>query len=244
MAKTVVCTIVIGDRFEKLFRNYVVASWRHYCDHHGYKLIVFRKLLAHLPGKSTAWQKLLILDQPETRTFERVIWLDADIIIKSGSPPIEVTSGLIGYVQEPTFTKNAAAWYQMFSMAPAKEVVQTGVLCLEPNHAEILRKALHYCETIMYEMPALSRCLSESGLGYHLDPRFNALVGTIMLDYAPRWIVTTKPIKELLWTMRYPPLRRAVREICERNWFIHAAGAKRDLIKASAQLKKLQAEDA
>ena len=32
-----------------------------------------------------------------------------------------------------------------------------------------------------------------------------------MLDYAPRWIVTNKPLKEMLWHLHYPPLRRAVR---------------------------------
>jgi len=90
-------------------------------------------------------------------------------------------------------------------------------------------------------LPALSKCLSESGLGYQLDPRFNALIASLMLDYVPKWMLTTKLIKELLWQLYYPPLRRAVREVCERNWFIHAAGAKRDLIKVSGQLEKLEA---
>jgi hypothetical protein len=237
--KTAVCTIVVGERFERLFHDYVFASWRDYCDRLGYRLFVFRKRLADLPGKSVAWQKLFILDQPEVQTFAKILWLDADIIIKRGSPPIEVPDGSIGYVEEPTFTKNAAAWYESFSLPPASEVVQTGVLCLEHAHRDLLQKALPYPETVMYEMPALSRCLRESGLGHRLDPRFNALMGTLMLEYAPRWMVTTKPIKELLWQLHYPPLRRAVREICENNWFIHAAGAKRDLIKASRQLEPL-----
>ena len=61
----------------------------------------------------------------------------------------------------------------------------------------------------------------------------------LMLDYALRWIVTNKPLKEMLWHLHYPSLRRAVREVCENNWFIHAAGAKRDLIKASRCLENL-----
>ncbi|MDQ3116319.1 MAG: hypothetical protein M3Q86_06870, partial [Verrucomicrobiota bacterium] len=72
-----------------------------------------------------------------------------------------------------------------------------------------------------------------------LDRRFNALVGTLMLDYAPRWIVTNKVLKEMLWRLHYPPLRRAIREICHHNWFLHAAGAKRDLLKASHFLARL-----
>ncbi len=85
----------------------------------------------------------------------------------------------------------------------------------------------------MYEMPALSWSISQAGIGHHLDPRFNALLSTLMLDYAPRWLVMNKPLKEVLWLLHYPPLQRAVREVCDRSWFIHAAGAKRDLLKAA-----------
>jgi hypothetical protein len=238
--KTAVCTLVVGNRFERLFRNYVFQSWRNYCNNHDYELIVFRKLLADLPGKSPSWQKLFILEQPELKGFGKIIWLDADIIIRRSAPPIEVPAGRVGYVQDRP-PDGIAAWYEMFSMAPSPDIVQGGVLCLEPAHHEILQQAVNYPETSMYEMPALSACVSQSNVGYHLDPRFNALPATLMLDYAPRWMLTTKLVKELLWQLHCPPLRRAVREVCEKNWFIHAAGAKRDLIKVNKQLEKLEA---
>ena len=238
--KTAVYALVVGSRFECLFRDYVFTSWQAYCQSHGYELVVFRKPLAE-PGKSLAWQKLFVLRQPELSHFEKIIWVDSDIIIKANSPPIEVPAGRIGYTVDPPRSQSVADWYAQFNLPPANEVVQTGVICLEPQHDEILRRALQYPDTIMYEMPALSKCLSESGLGYRLDPRFNALIATMMLDYVPRWILTTKLIKELLWKLHYPPLRRAVREICEKNWFMHAAGAKLDLIKVNRQLGKLTA---
>jgi hypothetical protein len=36
--RTAVCTIVIGNRFERLFRDYVFTSWQAYCRSHGYEL--------------------------------------------------------------------------------------------------------------------------------------------------------------------------------------------------------------
>ncbi len=237
--KTALCTLVVGERFEQLFDQFSAASWRDYCQAHGYELFVFRKPFSPLAGKSLAWQKLFLLDQPELQIFEKIVWLDADIIIRRNAPPLEVPAGRIGYVPETPFTGSVESWYAMFNLPPAPGIVQTGLLCLEHSHQPILRQALAYPETGMYEMPALSWCLSHSGLGHHLDRRFNALVGTLMLDYAPRWIVTNKLLKETLWRLHYPPLRRAIRDICRQNWFLHAAGAKRDLLKASHFLARL-----
>ncbi|MBV9659303.1 MAG: hypothetical protein JO295_14480 [Verrucomicrobia bacterium] len=236
--KTAVCTVVIGKRYEALFEKFVLESWKRYCAANDYTLFVFRRPFQELPGKSLAWQKLLILEQPEVRSFAKVLWLDSDIIIKMGAPPLHVPSGRLGFVLEKSFTPCAVNWYAGFSLPPTEQVVQTGVLCLEPEHRPILEQAMHYPETTMYEMPALSFCISQSKTGYPLDPRFNALLGTLMLGYVPRWIVATKLLKETLWLVGYPPLRRAVRDVCRDNWFIHAAGAKRDLIKASAFLAR------
>lgn len=236
--KTAVCTLVIGERFQNLFSKYSEQSWRAYAQEHGYELLVFDKPFADLPGKSFAWQKLLLLDQPDLRDFDRIVWLDADIIIKRGAPPLEVPPGKLGHALERPFTGDARSWYEYFSLPPAPEVIQTGVLSLEHAHAPILRSALGYPETRMFEMPALSLQIARSGLGHRLDPRFNAVPMTIMLDRLPRWMLENKPIKELLWHSHYPPLRRALREACEQNWFIHAAGAKRDLARASGHLSQ------
>lgn len=238
--KTAVCTLLVGERFEKLFDQYCARSWQNYCSAHRYELFIFRKAFSPLPGKSMAWQKLFLLEQPELKAFDRIIWVDADIIIKQNAPALDVPGSKIGFVLEQPFTGSVESWYALFALPPAQEIVQTGVLSLQHEHREILARARDYPETQMYEMPALSKCISDSGVGYHLDPRFNALLGTIMLDYAPRWLVTNKPMKELAWRLHYPPLHRAVRDVCERNWFIHAAGAKRDLVKTSQCLAQLQ----
>ena len=205
--RTAVCTLVVGERFQRLFDEFSARSWQRYCQAHDYELLVFDRPFAALPGKSFAWQKLFLLEQPELEQFDRVIWLDADIIIAEGAPALDVPPGPDRVVRESPFTGSVESWYALRASA-APDIVQTGVLSLEHQHRPLLREALAYPETVMYEMPALSWCISQSGAGYRLDPRFNALLGTIMLDYAPRWMVTNKLIKETLWALRYP---RAIR---------------------------------
>jgi hypothetical protein len=231
--RTAICSLVVGDRYERLFREFVFETWQNYSTQHGYELHIFRKPFVELPGKSWAWQKLFILDQPETRGFDRILWLDSDILIKAGSPPVEAPDGLIGYVIDVRRYQTVSEWYAQFNLPSAREVVQTGVLLLQLDHSEILKSAADYSETHMYEMPALSRCLSNSNLGHHLDPRFNAVINRLLLNYVPHRILKNKPLKELLWIMRYSPLRKGLHNICEENWFLHAAGAKRDLLKVS-----------
>ncbi len=96
--------------------------------------------------------------------FDRIVWLDADIIITRNAPALEVPSGKLGYVLETPFTGSVESWYALFSLPPAPEIVQTGVLCLEPAHRPLLQQALAYPETGMYEMPSLSRCISQAGV--------------------------------------------------------------------------------
>jgi len=236
--KTAVCTLVVGERYERLFQKYVLDGWKTYCKRQSYDLIIFRKPLADLPGKSPSWQKLFILDQPELRGFQKIIWLDADIIIRSDAPPVEVPSSRLGYVREIPSDGDIASWYQTFSLPEGTDIVQGGVLCLEADHRPILESVRDFPETALYEMPALSACISNSGVGYHLDPRFNALIPRLMQNYVSEFVLKNKPLKELLWIMGYPPLRKSLRDICEQNWFLHAAGAKRDLIKAGRYLRR------
>jgi hypothetical protein len=240
--KTAVCTLVIGDEYERLFRDYVWKGWENYCGRHNYRLHVFRKPFLQLAGKSFAWQKLFVLDQPEVRDFDRILWLDADILVKPGAPPVEAPQGKIGYVLEAGNPQTTGDWYAQFQLPNADEVVQTGVLFLEPGHSQILKRAVNYPETQLYEMPALSWCLSESKAGYHLDPRFNAVISRLMRHHVPVWILKKKFLKEALWIAGYPPLRRGFRQICEQSWFLHAAGAKRDLLKASRLLQPINSE--
>src|SRR5262249_24333747 len=116
---------------------------------------------------SPAWQKCLVLEQ--LATFERVVWIDADIVINISAPPVTegVPLGKIGAVlsggylhadmravflerrrgvkvaaarEVEAWQQDQASWYQRVGIAsPSPDIVQTGVLVLDQSHRVLLR---------------------------------------------------------------------------------------------------------
>jgi hypothetical protein len=170
-ATTVLATLAI-DRYAESWRQLCRPSWRRYADRHGYALVAFDRPLdasARAQARSPAWQKLLILEQPEIRDFARVVWIDADVVINARqAPPIDadVPSEKIGITDEMAlFDIDLAAPrrrlyeaviarsnraqgiedsrdpYAAFALTPAfPRLLNTGVMVLSPrHHATLLR---------------------------------------------------------------------------------------------------------
>jgi hypothetical protein len=165
-------TLALGPRYLARWRAYAEPAWRRYAARHGYDLICIDQPLDTSPrarGRSPAWQKLLVLEQPFAGRYERVVWVDADVVINPAAPP--VAAGIpverVGAVDEfatPTpalyrrallrlytaweargvdFVRNEtpADYYRAYGLpARFEQVVQTGVLVLSPSHhRELLR---------------------------------------------------------------------------------------------------------
>lgn len=84
-------TLVVGAKYEEKFRNASLPGFAHYAKRHGYDLIVIQCRLDDSPranGRSVAWQKCLILNQPWSLRYRRIIWADADIVINPHAPAI------------------------------------------------------------------------------------------------------------------------------------------------------------
>lgn len=86
-----IVTVLVGETYVETWRVMCQPNWQAYADRHGFDLIV----IAHLPdmsergqGRSPAWQKLLVLDQPWSGAYERIVWVDADIVISNHAPNI------------------------------------------------------------------------------------------------------------------------------------------------------------
>ena len=86
-----IVTVLVGETYVETWRVMCQINWQAYADRHGFDLVV----IAHLPdmsergrGRSPAWQKLLVLDQPWSAAYERVVWVDADIVISNHAPNI------------------------------------------------------------------------------------------------------------------------------------------------------------
>lgn len=89
--KKAIVTLAVGEKYEKLWRDYSEQGWRAYAERHGYDLILLTEPLDRSEralGRSPAWQKCLVLDPKVAGTYDRVVWLDADIAINPAAPCI------------------------------------------------------------------------------------------------------------------------------------------------------------
>ncbi len=166
-------TLALGRRYERRWRRICEPLWRAYAERHGYELVCLTAPLdrgERARARSPAWQKCLVLEQPFARDFDRVVWIDADVAIRPGAPPIHagVPPAQVGAVDEyssptrelhdRTLAKLYSYWrsrgvpyvdnptpadyYAAWDLAPRFDrVVQTGVMVLSPDHhAAILRR--------------------------------------------------------------------------------------------------------
>jgi hypothetical protein len=78
-----IVTITIGAAYQNIWNDACKKSWAAYAEKYGYDIIVISHHLDESErgrGRSPAWQKLLILDQPWAQRYERIVWVDADIV--------------------------------------------------------------------------------------------------------------------------------------------------------------------
>ncbi|GAA4309263.1 hypothetical protein GCM10023149_03490 [Mucilaginibacter gynuensis] len=177
MNKTALVTIVCGDTYQEKWNRYCKKSWVDYAKKYNYDLVVFDTPLDEsdrAKSRSIAWQKCLVLDQPQVKQYERAIWVDSDIIINTELAP-EITNGIpidkIGATNEYAFyteenysflyeryikqwvkngsnaivNKTPNQYYRTFGIeTDVNEVVQTGVMVLSPLHHNELLKHVYY----------------------------------------------------------------------------------------------------
>lgn len=92
MTKKCLVTLALGDKHQHVFAR-VRPTWEAYAQRHGFDLVVFDQPLDAGDSRSPAWQKLLILDQPQTKDAKRVVWLDCDIALNPLKAP-DITQGV------------------------------------------------------------------------------------------------------------------------------------------------------
>lgn len=78
-----IVTVLIGDQYQSVWNRLCAAGWMWYAQQHGYDLILVEDYLDPQRGteRSPAWQKLLILDQPWSAAYQRIVWMDSDIVV-------------------------------------------------------------------------------------------------------------------------------------------------------------------
>lgn len=184
--KKAIVTIARGKRFERMADKYCRTNWQYYADKYGYDLVIIDKNLDEKDPRCAAWQKCLVLSQDWSKDYDRIVWIDTDIIINPNSPDIceDVPIEKIGAVDEfsfpsvseyktalsrmykhwdnlgynPSINFGAKNYYKNYGIeCDFKEVVQTGVMVFNPKlHKEVLEHVYYSYE--------------EKGLNYEMRP--------------------------------------------------------------------------
>lgn len=167
-------TLTLGDHYRHLFETLCRDNWSAYAARHGYDLIVFDRPLdnsSRAARRSPAWQKCLILEQPEVLGYRQVVWLDSDMLINHTLAPAisegvaETEVGATDAYGHPTpalfqhvlarvyadwrrrgvrFVDNltAAQFYSHRKLTPQPWVAHTGAMVAAPaHHAALFRRA-------------------------------------------------------------------------------------------------------
>lgn len=142
---------------------------RAYAEKHGYAVHVFTKafdLSERAKGRHPAWQKLLVAEQPEVQQYDRVVYLDTDVMLNPDAPPVDVPVGRIGavtwkgsYREDPmyleafreTWRDSGLEWIREANIQSFGDLavsggypryedwINTGVLVFSPDHASLFR---------------------------------------------------------------------------------------------------------
>lgn len=190
-----IVTLAIGEKYLEEWKRVCAANWQRYADKHGYDIICITEPLDNSErarASSPAWQKCLVLSQDYATRYERIVWLDADIIINHQTSPC-ITAGVplekVGAVsaywlsapevvrlvidrlyefwdlteQDREYTAHD---YYCNSDLPADfdSVVRTGVLVLSPVHHRRLFEKVYY----EYERTATNKDGEMPCLSYEL----------------------------------------------------------------------------
>ena len=174
-ASKAIVTLAIGDRYLQHWKHTCEANWRAYAARHGFDVICIDKPLddsERARKRSPAWQKCLVLSQEFSQRYERIVWIDSDILINNQAAPA-VDAGVplekVGAAEEFTYAHEAGTephqllerlysyWGKAVINYAAEEyytnyglpngfnhVVQTGVLVMSPRHHRALLEKVYY----------------------------------------------------------------------------------------------------
>jgi hypothetical protein len=203
-SRAAIVSVVIGETYEAMWGQLCAASWIAYVERMGFDLIVFKARLDPADARSPAWQKLLILALPWMQRYERVVWLDSDIIISPGAPDILEFAGppeKVGLVLEGArlspaeqqvylerlhkmiappdsldylWSNSQIAAYHADGLPPHGELYNTGVMVLSPRHHTELLRGV-------YECPERTRLYEQAHLSHLL------IEGGLAHEISPRF---------------------------------------------------------
>jgi hypothetical protein len=231
--RTAIVTLAIGEEFAERWHRLCEENWRRYADRHGYDLICVEQPLdtsERAQSRSPSWQKLLLLGQPFAENYDRIVWVDADVLFGREARPIADLGPrhLVGAVDEIGMERPdvrrllhpdpPSEYLELGFSETFDQMVQAGVLVLSPeHHREVLERVYEEYEDgpkTVFEMRPLSYELLREGLVHWLDPRFNMLWFVYRAHNHP----------ELSRYRRHPKSREVMQRALEEVDLLHFAG--------------------
>jgi hypothetical protein len=172
-----IVTLAVGKKYLDQWRRLCQSNWQKYADQHGYDLICIDTPLDNserAQKRSPAWQKCLVLSQGFSQKYERIVWIDSDILINCENAPC-ITAGVpvdeVGAVNEwatpsPDLYALSIArrneyfklseidyidditiekFYKNCGLSPKIDgTVQTGVMVLSPKYHRHILEKVYY----------------------------------------------------------------------------------------------------
>ena len=83
-------TILIGEDYQQMWNGLYRRSVESYAAKHGYDLVIIDQALDpsdRATERTPHWQKCLILEHPDLRDRDHVVWIDADIFVNFHHAP-------------------------------------------------------------------------------------------------------------------------------------------------------------
>ncbi len=144
-----IITLSLGQSFNENFSRHLRPNWEAYCRRHGLGLIQIDRVLDDSPrgaARSPSWQKLLVHRTREAQEFERLAWVDSDVVIRPDAPNIFTAAppdkvGAVdlfaspsredhAHVMDKLYRKwDAAGVHYMSNRTPAEYYKNYGITC-------------------------------------------------------------------------------------------------------------------
>jgi hypothetical protein len=253
VSRNAIVTLAVGAAYEERFEQFCRRNWTAYAQRHGFDLVVFKRPLdgsERARARSPAWQKCLVLGAPETAGYDRVVWIDSDILINPAAPSIldGVPEELIGVMDE-----------HRFPTPQARVTIIDGIIGVSPETGEMNKRfwqawrepgawhqfcglpggQAHIVQTgVMVLSPKHHRPLLEhvyrayddrGGKSFNYEMR--PLSHEVQRQRRQHWI--DPRFNVLVWWLflfcgvenEEPELRRFVQDCYRQSYFLHFAGA-------------------
>jgi hypothetical protein len=131
--KTAIVTLAIGDAYLNHWRVHCESGWSRYAERHGFELIVIDKPLDQTfraAARSPSSQKCLVLRPDIAGSFDRIIWIDSDVLINNGRAP-SIAEGVplrkIGATDQYLFPSRQLHRQFFMSLAQGAEAINPGL---------------------------------------------------------------------------------------------------------------------